>query len=154
MTALIDLPAGQVGIEEGTGVQQEHADPVDLLGDGSKNGFGILLLETQEDGRGLEVGAQTMEQATRCDLAGHDGVADAELPEGLQHLSELAHMEDAALGLGETADEFRQGFVDESNQANRDAKPAEGLRGQDRVDPVPGDHRNRFGAVEIIRQKA
>ena len=90
-----------MSVEERPRIQQHHPEFGYLAGDGTEDCLGVATLQGQQDFGGLEVGVEALEQPARRDLARHDGVAGFKLRERLEHLAELTHEEDAALGFGE-----------------------------------------------------
>ena len=140
-------------VEEAAGVEEVDAEVFDLLGDGAEDGFGVAAFEGEENAGGFEVGVQAFEETARSDLSGHEGVAGAVVFERVEHLAELADLDDAAFGGGEGVDEVGAGFLVEGDQAEGDAGAADGLRDEDRVDALAGDEGDGAGGVEVGREE-
>jgi len=144
---------GELVVEEAAGVEHAHAVFFDFGGDGAEDGFRVSALEGKENFDRAQVGVQSLEEPFRGDLPGHERVGRAQLAQGAERLAQLADEYQAAVLNGHGVKKFGRGFVLERNQAQRHARAPDGICGEHRVAPLPGDERDGLGGVEIFWKK-
>ena len=144
--------AGEVLVDEGAGVEEVYADGLDLVGDGAEDGLGVATLEGGEDGERLEVRVQAGKEATRRDLAGHDGVAGVEAFERFEQGADLADFDQGAVGFGEGVLELGCGLALHGDEAQGHAGGAGLLGDECGVAALAGDEGDGAAGIKIRRQ--
>lgn len=138
-----EMPGGsEVLLHEGGGGQEWDSDAGALRCDGSKNTFGVALLEFGEDEQRLHVGPK-VEEVFWGDLTGHDGGGGTRVLEVLEQRAELSDTE--GRGVIDEGAEFGLGFVEESGCDEAFDTCLSGfLRKDQRIRTVTGDDGEAF----------